>query len=167
MENNIVLIGMPGSGKSTVGQILARQAGFTFVDLDEVIEAKAQKPIPQIFAEDGETAFRNFEQRCAEEVSKRCGLVIATGGGVILRAANMIALSQNGIIVFIDRPVSDILGENLSGRPLLADDVTRIHKLYHERIELYRLYGQITVENSGTPEQAAAKILDEVGRFKQ
>ncbi len=167
MENNIVLIGMPGSGKSTVGQILAQRAGYSFVDLDEVIEAKAQKTIPRIFAEDGELAFRDFEQQCAEEVSKRCGLVIATGGGVILREANMVALSQNGIIVFLDRPVSDILGENLSGRPLLADDVTRIHKLYHERIELYRLYGQITVENSGAPKQVAAKILDEVRRYKR
>lgn len=83
--------------------------------------------------------------------------MIATGGGVILREANMRALSHNGVIVFLDRPVSDILGENLSGRPLLTDDANRIHRLYDERIQLYRRYGQITVKNDGMPEQAAAR----------
>lgn len=166
MENNIVLIGMPGSGKSTVGQILARKTGFSFVDLDVFIEEVAGKSIPQIFAEDGEVIFRDLEQQCAEEVSRRSGQVIATGGGVILREANMRALSHNGVIVFLDRPVSDILGENLSDRPLLADDVNRIHRLYDERIQLYRRYGQIKVKNDGMPEQAAAEIVDAVGRLK-
>ena len=166
MENNIVLIGMPGSGKSIVGQILARKTGLSFVDLDAFIEEVAGKSIPQIFAEDGEAIFRDLEQQCAEEVSRRSGQVIATGGGVILREANMSALSHNGVIVFLDRPVSDILGENLSGRPLLTDDANRIHRLYDERIQLYRRYGQITVKNDGMPEQAAAEIVDAVGRLK-
>ena len=106
--NNIVLIGMPGSGKSTVGKILAEKTGLSFVDLDAVIEETAKKSIPQIFSEDGEPAFRDLEQKCVEEVSAQSRQVIATGGGVILREANMKALSQNGLIVFLDRPVSDI-----------------------------------------------------------
>lgn len=167
MKHNIVLIGMPGSGKSTVGQVLARKTGCSFVDLDAVIEKTAGKSISEIFAEDGEPAFRDLEQKCAEEVSGRSGQVIATGGGVILREANMAALSENGIVVFLDRPVADILGENLSGRPLLADDASRIHRLYDERMELYRRYGQLTVENTGAPEHAAEIILDGLGRLEK
>ena len=162
MKHNIVLIGMPGSGKSTVGIILAEKTGLSFVDLDAVIEKTAGKSIPQIFSEDGEPAFRDLEQKCAEKISKQSGQVIATGGGVILREANMKALSQNSLIVFLDRPVSDILGENLSERPLLADDATRIHRLYDERIGLYRRYGGFTVENNSAPEEAAAKILNAI-----
>ncbi|MBC8560898.1 shikimate kinase [Fumia xinanensis] len=162
MKNNIVLIGMPGSGKSTVGKILAEKTGLFFVDLDAVIENMAKKSIPQIFSEDGEPAFRDLEQKCVEEVSAQSRQVIATGGGVILREANMKALSQNGLIIFLDRPVSDILGENLSERPLLADDATRIHRLYDERIRLYRRYGKFTVENNSAPEEAAEKILDAI-----
>lgn len=167
MKNNVVLIGMPGSGKSTVGKILAEKMGFSFVDLDAVIEGAAGKSIPQIFSEDGEPVFRDLEQKCAEEVSRHSEQVIATGGGVILREENMKALSKTGVIVFLDRPVSDILGENLSDRPLLADDVTRIHRLYDERIGLYRRYGEITVENCGTPEGTAEKIICAMRRLKK
>ena len=167
MDNNLVLIGMPGSGKSTVGQMLAQKCGAVFVDLDTVIEETAGKSIPHIFAEDGELAFRDLEQKCAQEASRRSGQVIATGGGIILREANMKALSENGVIVFLDRPVADILGENLSGRPLLADDVTRIYRLYEDRIGLYRRYSQIAVENRTTPEDAAKIILDEVRRMEK
>ena len=167
MKNNVVLIGMPGSGKSTVGKILAEKTGFSFVDLDAVIENMAKKSISQIFSEDGEPAFRDLEQKSAEEVSTQSRQVIATGGGVILREANMKTLSKTGVIVFLDRPVSDILGENLSNRPLLADDVTRIHRLYDERIGLYRRYGEITVENCGTPEGTAEKIICAMRRLKK
>ena len=83
MKNNLVLIGMPGSGKSTVGKILAEKMGFSFVDLDAVIENMANKSISQIFSEDGEPAFRDLEQKSAEEVSTQSRQVIATGGGVI------------------------------------------------------------------------------------
>ncbi len=167
MNKNIVLIGMPGSGKTTVGRILAQKMGAVFSDLDKAIEQRAQKPIPQIFAEDGETVFRDLEQQCAQEISCQSGLVVATGGGIVLREANMEALSQNGLIVFLDRPVSEILGENLSDRPLLANDATRIHKLYEERIGLYRRYGQIVIDNRVSAENAASAILDAVRRVQK
>lgn len=166
MDYNIVLIGMPGSGKSTVGRPLAKKMNAVFVDLDTAIEQKAGKTIPQIFAEDGEPAFRDMEQLCAEETAARSGQVIATGGGIILREANMTALGKKGVVVFLDRPVGDILRENLSGRPLLKDDATRIHRLYDQRIGLYRRYGQITVENTTTPRETVQKILDAVRRTR-
>ena len=115
-KENIVLTGMPGSGKTTVGKILAEKYGFEFVDTDEYIRLKWGKTPEHIIREDGIDAFRDAETKAIEEISVKSGCVIATGGGAILREKNMDLLRQNGRIWFLDRPLEDIVPT--SDRPL-------------------------------------------------
>ena len=145
--SNLVLIGMPGSGKSTIGKKLAKETGKVFVDTDSLIAEKANKKIAAIFAEEGEAGFRKLEQEVIAEVGKEHGMVIATGGGVIKKEANMDALKQNGNIVFIDRPLE--LLEVGNGRPL-SQDREAVRKLYEERYALYEKNRDIQVKNTGT-----------------
>ncbi len=159
MNKNIVLIGMPGSGKSTVGKIIAQKLNMKFIDLDTEIENYLGMSIPDVFAGKGEEFFRNAETSCAKVVAGKTSLVIATGGGIILREENMKALAENGVIVFLDRPVKDILGEDLSGRPLLKDDSDRIYNLYNERIKLYNKYGMYKIESIKSPEIVAENVM--------
>ncbi|MEG2597559.1 MAG: shikimate kinase, partial [Oscillospiraceae bacterium] len=126
-----------------------------------------QKTIAQIFAEQGEIAFRDIETACVKKVSKKRGQVIATGGGVVLRKENMDALSENGILIFIDRPIADIANENLSDRPLLAADKNQLFALYEQRIFLYRSYGEWIVNFAGTPEEIAAWITERAKEKEQ
>ena len=154
MNGNIFLIGMPGSGKTSVGKLLEEALGRTFFDLDQAVEESAGKSIPAIFAEEGEGAFRQRETDCA-----RVGLVIATGGGIVLRQENMEALSATGTVIFLDRSVEEICGSDLSGRPLIGKDLNRVQALYDQRIGLYRRYARITVGSHDAPEQVAREIL--------
>ncbi len=137
-ENNIVLVGMPGSGKTTVGKRLAKILGREFVDTDDEIEALTGRKPKDIITEDGEEAFREIETKAVLAVSKRDNAVIATGGGVVLRDENCFALSEKGIIVFLDTPL-DMLATD--GRPLTARDGKR--KLYEERIEKYLKWADV------------------------
>ena len=139
---NIMLIGMPGCGKSTIGKKLAEATGKIFVDVDAVIVERAGKSIPEIFAEEGETAFRQLETEVFADLSKEKNQVIATGGGVVTRACNKQLLRQNSIVVFIERAIEDL---TISGRPVSqAKPATQI---YAERIEFYRAYSDVSVEN--------------------
>ncbi len=114
---NIVLIGMMGSGKTTCGRLLAQRLDRAFVDCDELIEQFTGRTIPEIFETDGEDAFRGLESQVIREVSAQRDLVVATGGGAVLRQANVAALRKNGVTVFLDRPVEDILaGVSMAGR---------------------------------------------------
>ena len=140
---NIVLIGMPGCGKSTMGRKTARKTGKRFVDMDKEIVKRAGKPIPQIFEEIGESGFRNIESEVAEELGKQRGIVIATGGGVILRERNIDALRQNGLIVHIKRPVELL---PLKGRPL-SKDRTALREMEKARLPLYEAAADVTIEN--------------------
>ena len=146
---NIVLIGMPGCGKTTFGKRLARRLSFSFYDADEVLEQREQRTIKNFFAE-SEDAFRSAETRTLAYVSELEGVIIATGGGAVKRAENMELLKRKGVVVFIDRKPEQILG-NIEGdaRPLLAADKQRIFKLYEERIDLYRKYADKIITNSG------------------
>jgi shikimate dehydrogenase len=138
---NIVLIGMPGSGKTTIGKRLAEQTGMTFVDLDKEIERHAGMSINDIFARYGEPYFRDLETKIATEAASYSNSVLATGGGIILREENMRALSAGGIVVFIDRDPEKIAKKiTTDKRPLLKDGVDRIFRLYEECIDLYRNY---------------------------
>ena len=150
---NIVLIGMPGYGKSTIGRILAEKCGKKFVDADALTEEKAGKTIPQIFQEAGEAAFRQIETQVLKEIGKKTGLVIATGGGCVTREENYPALHQNGRIFFIERELRSLARD---GRPLSTDaDLTEMYRI---RKPMYDRFADHRVENHN-PDDAAAQIL--------
>ena len=144
---NIVLIGMPGCGKSTIGKKLARLMGHEFLDCDELIVGAAGKPISKIFAQDGETAFRALESQVLQDVCKQSGLVIATGGGAVMREENRRAMRQNGTVVFIDRNVSEL---DVEGRPLSQRD--GIEALAKVRLPIYKKLADLVVVNVGVEE---------------
>lgn len=134
-KENIVLIGMPGSGKSTVGKALAKALGRTFIDTDEEIVQRAGKPIPDIFAQEGEAGFRDLETQVVREIANAStGCIIATGGGAILRDENVRALKRTGKLYFLDRALDALIPT--SDRPL-ASTVDAIRKRYHERYDRY------------------------------
>ena len=146
---NIVLIGMPGCGKSTFGKRLAKKMGRSFYDADTVLEEREARTIKDFFAE-SEDAFRAAETRTLAYLAELEGVVIATGGGAVKRAENMELMKRKGGVVFLDRKPEQIL-VNIEGdaRPLLAADKKRIFKLYEERIDLYRKYADKIITNSG------------------
>lgn len=152
---NIVLIGMPGCGKTTLGKIAAKQLGKTFVDMDAEIEKQAGTDIPSIFAAHGEEHFRQLERETALRLGKEKSQVIATGGGVVLRPENMKALSQNGRVVFLQRPVEELA---MDGRPL-SKDLNTLKSMYETRFPLYNKYSQLTLHCEREIEQSAAKLL--------
>ena len=151
---NIVLIGMPGCGKTTVGKALAALCSKDFADTDALIEEMAGKTIPRIFAEDGEAVFRDWESKALAELGKQSSLVIATGGGCVTKARNYPLLHQNGSLVWLQRSTEELATE---GRPLSQG--TNLSEMHRVRQPLYRQFADITIENSGTPENAAATIL--------
>jgi len=155
---NIVLMGMPGSGKSTVGNALARKLGRPFIDTDEVIIEREGLHTSKIIEQKGESYFRDRETEVVMEVSKLQGYVIATGGGVVLREENMKALKQNGIVVFLDR---NILNLSKDGRPLSQGE-DALQKLYKERIDLYTKYADITADSNIPVEGVADSIVSDL-----
>lgn len=133
-KQNIVLIGMPACGKTTIGKILSEKLGKTFIDTDDEIEKYANMNIPDIFKNKGEEHFRNIESKVIKEISINQGFVIATGGGAILKPENVDALKQNGMIFFIDRPLE--LLETTDNRPL-SSNRELLEKRYNERYDKY------------------------------
>ena len=123
---NIVLIGMPASGKSTIGKLLAQKINYEYYDADKYLETKYLKKL----------AYKNR-------------IIISTGGGSVKRSVNMEVLKKKGIIIFLNRKIEDIAKENHKYRPLLQD-INNIEKLYSERIDLYKKYADITIENNDT-----------------
>ncbi|WP_127836565.1 shikimate kinase [Clostridium prolinivorans] len=159
LNKNIVFIGMPGCGKSTIGKIVSEKINMKFCDLDIYIEEKENMTIDEIFKY-GETYFRDIEEKSVKEISKLKGYVISAGGGIVLRKTNIDFLKENGIIIFINRPVDKIaLDIDVSKRPLLKEEKNRLYKLYEERYNLYKKYCDFEVENSGTIEESINKII--------
>jgi len=157
---NIVLIGMPGCGKSTIGQLLQAQTHMAFVDADAYLVEKAGKPIPQIFAEDGEETFRKLETEVLSELGKRSGLIIATGGGCVTRPENYRHLHQNGTIFWLQRDIQKLPKD---GRPLSqAGDLTL---MYQKREPLYRSFADHIMDNNASPEATVSTILSMEGRI--
>ena len=157
---NIVLAGMPGSGKSTVGRAVAQALGRRFYDADAVIEERAGKPIPQIFAEEGEAAFRDLEHAVLTDLGRQSGVVIATGGGAVCFARNLPPLWENGRVYCLRRPVGLLPTD---GRPL-STSRQRLEEMERERAPFYRRAAHRVVDNSGPLEQTVAEILDDFRR---
>ncbi len=150
---NIVLVGMPGSGKTTVGQALAQLSGKSFVDLDDGIVRKAGKPIPEIISNDGEGVFRNLEHQVLMEACAKSGQVIATGGGAVLWSENREAMRRTGRVYYLRRHLEELPTE---GRPL--SQAGKLEEMYQLRNPLYIAAADFTVTNDSSPEEAASGI---------
>lgn len=155
---NVVLIGMPGAGKTSCGRALARLLGRPFVDLDEAIALETGRGAAQIIREDGEDAFRAVETEVTGRYAARSGLVVACGGGVVTREANYPLLHQNGRIVFLDRPVSELSSD---GRPV--SQAKGVERVAAERMGLYRAWADVTVTCTGTPAGDAESVRGLLG----
>lgn len=161
-RRNIVLVGMPGSGKNAVGKALALQIGMEYYDTDALIEEQEGKDTTKIFAENGEKYFRDAETEMSKKVSSLGGAVISTGGGTMMRPENARALRRTGYVFFVNRPVEEILESvDLSNRPLLAGDPKQIYKLYADRLPTYRAVADYEVRNDGELSQVV-NALDSI-----
>ena len=152
-RTNIVLVGMPGCGKTTVGRELARLSGKPFVDLDEEIVRRAGKSIPDIFREEGEAAFRELEAQVLADVCARSGQVIATGGGAVLRAENRAAMRRTGQVYFLCRNLEELPTD---GRPLSQKG--SLEEMYRVRKPLYSAAADAVIDNSVALEETAELI---------
>ena len=156
--NNIVLIGMPGCGKSSIGLLVSKILQADFVDLDHYIEEKAHTNIPELFLL-GEDYFRQLESTAVREICQKKAVVISTGGGIVTRLENMILLRETGTIFYIERPIDMILtSSDLTNRPLLAEDSNKIYTLHKERKHLYEKYCHFEIANHQSIEMAAEQI---------
>lgn len=151
---NVVLIGMPACGKTTVGKLLAQNLSHDFCDIDEKIAESGRTPA-EIITSDGEAAFRKIEGDAVSEIGKQSGKIIATGGGVVTRDENYVPLHQNGKIIFIDRSPERL---NSDGRPLSKS--VGVQKLYAERLPLYKKFADATVDGNATPENVVDGIIE-------
>jgi len=164
MKNNIVLIGMSGAGKTTIGMALSYKFKMAFVDMDAYIEKKYNKSVSEIFAEQGEEYFRNIETETAKYLSENYeNTIISTGGGVVLREENMAYLKETGTVVYINRTVNNILSTlNAEKRPLLKSNPEKLYEMYEKRHPLYLKYADICVLNSGGFQECVNNVYEVV-----
>ena len=155
-KQNIVLCGMPGSGKTTVGKILESKTGRTLVDTDEEIIKKIGMTISQYFEKFGERAFRDVETSVIKEVSKLSGIIVSTGGGAVLRKENVEWLKQNGVLYFLDRELSELV--STPDRPT-ADSDEKMKKRYEERYSIYLSCADETIKINRSPKEVAEEIM--------
>ena len=153
-EENIILIGMPGCGKTTIGKLLAEKTGKVFVDADALIPELAGKSIEAVFAEDGEAVFRQYETKALAHLSKEAEIVLATGGGCVVTPENRAILRQNGRIFCLQRNLDALAVE---GRPLSQG--RGVEALYQVRKPLYEAFADHFVDNNGAPVDTVAEIL--------
>ncbi len=157
---NIVLIGMPGCGKSTVGAILAEMLGRTLVDTDEQIRQEAGCSIPEIFAQAGEEGFRHLETRVLERFGRESGLILSTGGGCVTRQENYPLLCRNGKLFWLQRELAQLPTQ---GRPL--SQLHSVEQLYQLRKPLYQAFSDVIVDNNGSAQAAAREIMKHLEVF--
>lgn len=156
-KENIVLIGMPGSGKSTIGKLIAEKTGRAFYDLDDEIVNYSGRDIPEIFKNEGEKVFRDIESRVlSERLASLNGTVIATGGGAILRGENVDALKLNGRLYFLDRPLCQLMPT--PDRPT-ASSKEAIEARYRERLPIYKEVADVALATDGIAEHAVKDII--------
>ena len=152
---NIILIGMPGCGKSTIGKKLAETLNKEFIDADQALEAHFGRPITDIIPQDGEAAFRAMETEILQILGKKSGLIIATGGGCVTQERNYPLLHQNGTIFWLKRDLQKL---PIQGRPLSQKN--KLSELYEVRKPLYQAFADITIDNDGNAEQTIQQILE-------
>ena len=168
---NIVLIGFMGCGKSTVGRQLHQRLGYPLVDMDQVIEQRAGKSITEIFASDGEAAFRDLETALLKELNDPAAprRIISTGGGIVVRAENRALIKHLGYVVWLHAPAAVILARthNNRARPLLdtADPAARIHELMAEREPFYQESAHLKLDTSGLCSTELATGILECSRY--
>ncbi len=154
-RRSVVLIGMPTSGKTTIAKLLAEETGKKRIEMDDIIEKEMGMKIRTCFQERGETYFRDLESRLCESLKEAGGSVISCGGGVIKRRENMQALAENGLILWLDRPLDLLYGSN--DRPLSIDR-EQVVSLYEARRPDYERYADVRIENSGSVNETMEQI---------
>lgn len=155
-KQNYVLIGMPGCGKTTIGELLAQKTGKEFIDSDVVLEAKAQKTCKQIIEENGIDYFRDLESSVIKELSEKQNIIISTGGGAVLREENVQNLKHNGIVIFLDRDIKNI--KPTESRPL-SNSQEKLKELYDERYPVYTKACDFKINNNRKAKDGLNKIL--------
>lgn len=151
---NLILIGMPGCGKTTIGMLLAQRTGKKFVDADEALEQRVGRPITKIIPTEGESAFRQMETDTLAQLGKQSGLVIATGGGCVTQERNHPLLHQNGTILWLTRSIDKLPTD---GRPL--SQAGKLSEMFEKRRALYERFADISVSNDGPVEETLAQIM--------
>ena len=161
MRGNVVLIGMMGCGKTTVGKLLSRAMGRSFVDTDQAIEERLGRTIPDVFAREGEAFFRAREEELAGELARRRGLVIACGGGLPTRTGAIAPLKGSGTVIFLRRDPAEIFDQvSMGGRPLGQQGREAFLTRYAAREPVYLSWADVVVEVQTTPVETAKKILE-------
>jgi shikimate kinase len=161
--NNVYLVGLMGAGKTTIGRSLAKRLGLRFEDSDRVIEARTGVSIPTVFEIEGEEGFRKREAQVIDELSQTSGLVVATGGGVVLRPENRARMSQSGFVVYLNVPPYTLWERTRhdKNRPLLRveNPLLRLKELYLERDPFYREVADLIVDGSRMKSQGILQLL--------
>jgi shikimate kinase len=161
--NNVYLVGLMGAGKTTIGRSLAKRLGLRFEDSDRVIEARTGVSIPTVFEIEGEEGFRKREAQVIDELSQTSGLVVATGGGVVLRPENRARMSESGFVVYLNVPPYTLWERTRhdKNRPLLRveNPLLRLKELYLERDPFYREVADLIVDGSRMKSQGILQLL--------
>lgn len=162
MDKNIVLIGMSGAGKTSVGRALSYRLKMAFLDMDDFIEKKENMSVSEIFEKYGEEYFRNSETETAKYLNENYkNTIISTGGGVVLNPLNMNYLKENGTVIYINRSVERILSTlNAEKRPLLKSNPEKLYDMYNIRHPLYLKYADICIPNNGDIKECVENIAE-------